>query len=158
MNRCNFEWCFTNWKSTQQQTRDEFTYEWDFGDGFKETGQAWTVWHFYAEQIPKTYEVKVTIIGGQDGKAVAVLAGKIEVTPAESKDLLFSDKTWAETLRVALALLAPILALVAGAKEKLLQLDFLAAVVAIFLMGFTANAIKDLLLQSSTSNTPKPAS
>ena len=83
----------------------------------------------------------------------------MEQTPSENP-FYFSDKTWAETLRVALALLAPMLALVAGAREKLFQQDFLTSAIAIFLMGFTANAIKDLLTQGAPApaNSPKNGS
>ena len=66
------------------------------------------------------------------------------------------ERTWVEGARAGVALLAPLLALVAGAREKVLQQDLFMAVVAIFLMGFTADAIKNLLMQGSTPSAGKP--
>jgi hypothetical protein len=47
------------------------------------------------------------------------------------------------------------LALVAGAREKLLQQDFLTAAIAILLMGFTADTIKNLLTQGPIAGPEK---
>ena len=148
-----FRLAFRNQVANSAAARDEFTYEWDFGKQFIESGKSLTVWHYFTEAAEEK-TITVRIYKAEDGMLAATLTKtiKVEQTPSENP-FYFSDKTWAETLRVALALLAPMLALVAGAREKLFQQDFLTSAIAIFLMGFTANAIKDLLTQGA----PAPA-
>jgi len=137
--------------------RDEFVYEWNFGNQFVESGKALSIWHFFIDPA-KSQPIKVIIYDGQDGTLVAALSKTIDVELTQSENsFYFSDKAWAESLRVAIALLAPMLALVAGAREKILGQDFLTSAIAIFLMGFTANAIKDLLTQGAPNSATKPA-
>jgi hypothetical protein len=50
-------------------------------------------------------------------------------------------------LRLMLALVIALLGLLAGAKEQLLKLDVLPALVAIFLLGFGADQVKNLFTQ-----------
>ena len=46
-----------------------------------------------------------------------------------------------------MALVIALFGLIAGAKEQLLKLDLVAALVAIFMLGFGADQIKNLLTQ-----------
>jgi hypothetical protein len=52
-----------------------------------------------------------------------------------------------EVLRLLLALFIALVALIAGAKEQLLKLDVIPALIAIFFVGFSADQIKNLLTQ-----------
>ncbi len=52
-----------------------------------------------------------------------------------------------EVLRLLLALFVALVALIAGAKEQLLKLDVIPAMIAIFFVGFSADQIKNLLTQ-----------
>jgi hypothetical protein len=122
------------------------------GDKHLETSSTWSVWHFY----PTTglQELKLTIRrdGSQMVKQITKTV-KVEDLPGSP---WLKERTWVEAVRTGVALLAPLLTLVAGAREKLLQVDLSTAVIAIFLMGFTADAIKNLLLQGPASGTAKP--
>ena len=50
-----------------------------------------------------------------------------------------------EWLRLLLALFVALIGLLAGAKDQLLKLDVLPALLAIFLIGFSADQVKNLL-------------
>jgi hypothetical protein len=65
--------------------RNEFTYEWDFGDGLQEKGLAWTVRHFYKDHKKDPYPVKVTIFSLKEGKVVSTLTEQIQVETETSK-------------------------------------------------------------------------
>jgi hypothetical protein len=58
---------------------------------------------------------------------------------------LLSERTVTEGLRLTAALLIAVFGLVAGAKDQLAKLDVLPGLVAIFLVGFGADTIKNLL-------------
>jgi hypothetical protein len=55
-----------------------------------------------------------------------------------------SDHASVETLRLLLALGIAVLALVAGAREQLLKLDVIPGLIGVFLLGFGADAVKNL--------------
>jgi hypothetical protein len=61
------------------------------------------------------------------------------------KELLFGDRTWTELARVGIALTLALLALLAGARQQLIQLDFVPGLIAVFLLGFGADQFKNLL-------------
>lgn len=52
-----------------------------------------------------------------------------------------------EGLKLAAALFVAVFALVSGAKDQLLKLDLLPGLVAVFVIGFTADTVKNLLTQ-----------
>jgi hypothetical protein len=57
----------------------------------------------------------------------------------------FESRVWAEAAKLAAALLIAIFGLVAGAQEQLAKLDVVPGLVAVFLVGFGADTIKNLL-------------
>ena len=123
---------------------DAIDCRWDFGHGgLQESG--WQVAHFFPEP-PGTYEVKATFWqGGQqitDPQGPVVLGQSITTQPLASED---SPRTQAELVQLGIALLIALLGLLAGATEQLQKLDFLAAAVAVFLLGFGADSIKNAL-------------
>jgi hypothetical protein len=77
---------------------------------------------------------------------------QVEAVPQEKQ-----DRTRAEIIQLAIVLLVALLGLLAGAREQLQKLDFLAAVVALFLLGFSADAIKTALAPPKDVSEPKPA-
>ena len=122
------------------------------GAKYTEASQSWKVWHFYP--VTGLQELKLTI--RREGvEAVTPLTRTIKVEDLPGSPWL-KERTWVEAARTGVALLAPLLALVAGAREKLLQVDLITAFIAIFLMGFTADAVKNLLVQGPPSDTAKP--
>jgi hypothetical protein len=65
----------------------------------------------------------------------------------------FGERSQTEFLKLGAALFIAIFALVAGAKDQLLQLDLLPGLIAVFLVGFGADTIKNLL---TTKSEPTP--
>jgi hypothetical protein len=149
--------------------REELTCHWEFGDGLKATG--WEVTHYY--ELPHTQwrarcREWLGRPGGtrQPGAVFDVTAsfhdekGKPIVDP-NTKDLLtvkrevsvrptragwtFGERAQMEYLKLAAALLIAVFALVTGAKDQLAKLDVLPGLVAVFLVGFGADTIKNLL-------------
>ena len=123
---------------------DAIDCRWDFGHGgLQESG--WQVAHFFPAP-PGTYEVKATFWqGGQqiaDQQGPVVLGQPITTQPLPAED---SPRTQAEVVQLGIALLIALLGLLAGATEQLQKLDFLAAAVAVFLLGFGADSIKNAL-------------
>jgi len=60
-------------------------------------------------------------------------------------------------VRFGIVLVATILGLLGGAREQLMRLDVLAGLVAVFLIGFGADAVKNILVDRSTTGTKTPA-
>jgi len=66
-----------------------------------------------------------------------------------------SNRGW-QTLSFFLALLVVLIGMIAGAKEQILKLDLVPALIAIFLAGFGADQIKNLLTkQNESGSSPK---
>jgi hypothetical protein len=60
-------------------------------------------------------------------------------------------------VRLAMALVIALFGLIAGAKEQLLKLDLVPALLAVFMVGFGADQIKNLLTQKTpTPDTTSP--
>jgi hypothetical protein len=128
--------------------RHEFLCEWDFGhDDLKEKGEA--VSHFFPQERKYTVQVNFHNATGQPitpGQSKPLSISKsIQVMPDERGWL--GERTWIELIRLSIALVAALLALVAGAREQLLKLDVAAGLIAVFLLGFGADSIKNLLTQ-----------
>jgi len=131
--------------------REEWTCAWDFGDGLTESG--WTVSHYFL-LCKRRQSRKITVratFRDEHGHQVQNSAGApVEVTREitihpSSLNQLLGERTFTEALRLAAALLIAIFALVSGAKDQLTKLDVLPGLVAVFLVGFGADTIKNLL-------------
>ena len=118
--------------------------------------KGWRVNHFFPK--PDKYTVKATF-RKKDGTIVADETKPIEVVgevPVGSDNTsVFSDRTWIEGVRFAAVLFATILGLLGGAREQLMRLDVLAGLVAVFLIGFGADTVKNMLVDRGA--TPEPA-
>jgi hypothetical protein len=135
--------------------REEWTCGWDFGDGLSERG--WSVSHYFLlQRVPfsvrrqrRVFTVTATFQDG-DGHRVAANGHPVQITrdiavsPSTISRLL-GERTITEAIRLAAALLIAVFGLVAGAKDQLLKLDVLPGLVAVFLVGFGADTIKNLL-------------
>ena len=158
--------------------REEWTCDWDFGD--KLTGRGWDVSHYFLLEknaIRKAqaqgFKVKVWL-RGPDGMPAGMVA--YQETPHASQVSLGSsgqptdeltvrpprartskDRASLELIKLGAALAIAVFGLVAGAQQQLDQLDVIPGLVAIFLVGFGADTIKNLLTQTSTKpKTPTP--
>lgn len=132
----------------------------------------WDVMHYF--QQADTYKLEITLTRAADGAKFSVqpndsFTGEIRVLPERRrrfkrvlKYLLTGQfsaayyewskgkigATWVfEGWRLLMALFIALLGLLAGAKEQLLKLDLVPALIAIFLIGFGADQVKNLLTQ-----------
>ena len=160
--------------------RDEYIYAWDFDhQGLKENG--WSVSHYFPdatkressrsrwlwwpargwswikarvrhETLRGPYHVTLTLF--RDGQEVGVATRDLEVWPPLRVKIRAS--LWTEMLRLSLALGIVTAGLIAGAREQILKLDVFAALLAIFLLGFGSDRIKNAFTQPSANASPPP--
>ena len=151
-------------------SRDEWTCTWDFGHpanpawtgqqkNMTETG--WSVSHYFP--VAKEYTIKVNFRHQTDGELnksegssePATISDTIAVGTTEilgwknagRRVGRFVRSRWGGFARFLLALAPALLGLVAGAKEQLLKMDCVPALIAIFLVGFGSDQVKNLLGQ-----------
>ena len=149
------------------------------------TEEGWVVTHYFQEGAQ--YNLKISITHEIDGTVLPIPNvdvfpdGEIAVIQEErsnpwrafkallSGNWALARKEWRERrrtrkaldyVRLGLALIIALFGLIAGAKEQLLKLDVLPALLAVFMIGFGADQIKNLLAQKSpgtdsTTNTPR---
>ncbi len=142
--------------------RDEYVCQWTFdhadSDGrptkWLETG--WTVQHFFPK--PGSYKAQATF-QRKDGSLVADQTNTVtvidtDVTVGSDGRAWFGNRTWIEVVRFGIVLVATVLGLLGGAREQLMRLDIAAGLVAVFLIGFGADAVKNILVDRSTAPDP----
>lgn len=168
--------------------REEYTYEWAFGhDGLTEKGwsvshyfpeatgaepaaeemrprlrRMWDflvhlpAWAFAKQPIyRKSYLVKVAYI--RDNAKMATMAEReIDVRPPLRVKLRAS--LWMELGRLSLAMFVAAVTLIAGAREQVLKLDVLPALIAVFLIGFGGDRIKNFFTQREPATREEPKS
>jgi hypothetical protein len=103
------------------------------------------------------YKVKVTFVR-DDGETVpGAVTSEIRVRPPLVMKVRASF--WMEFLRLILALGIAAAGLLVGAREQILKLDLLPALIAVFLLGFGSDRIKNFFTQraQATTEEPKPA-
>lgn len=152
--------CFDNKEVNESAARDEWTCEWSFGDKLQEKG--WTVSHYFLlsrparfkKALPAEFTVRATF-RKPDGQPLLhaenqplAIERKLTVQPSR-QERFFGDRSRTELLKLLAALFIAVFALVAGAKEQLLKLDILPGLIAVFLVGFGADTIKNLLTTKS---------
>jgi len=123
--------------------QSSFICEWHFGDGFAEEG--WRVSHYFAREGSFDVKAVVTERGGQPTDV-----GPVMVKAHQQTDKRIGTRTRLELIRLGIALLVVLLGLVAGAKEQIARLDLVPALMALFLLGVTADQIKNLLSSRTT--------
>ena len=149
---------------------DEWTCRWDFSLANEPTlhEEGWQVTHYF--QKPEKYTLAVTLINNADRKEYKVDAGEaatVDVQGAKRRKLrtviwLLLTLRWGkaaeewhksrtgagrilEIMWLLLTLFLALIGMIAGAKEQVLKLDLVPALIAIFLVGFGADQIKNLL-------------
>ncbi len=137
----------------QSAASDKFEYEWNFGHlNLIERGKE--VSHFFPEK--KEYTVKVEFKDA-DGKPVedengqnVILDKKINVEPSKYEKV--GQRTKVEIVHFLIALSIALIGLFAGAKEQMLKMDVFGGLIAVFLIGFGADTIKNLLTRRQNEN------
>jgi hypothetical protein len=123
--------------------------DWFFPDDLQEKG--WKICHFFTtEGIAKVEAVVSSQV--PDGRPAPTRKVKnITVRRAPRSP---SPQLFAELVRFAITLFIALAGLVAGAQQQLQKLDLLPAMVAVFLIGFGADSVKNLLSQAPSRTTP----
>ena len=127
--------------------REEWRYTWNFGDDLTEF-TTWTVWHYFRK--PGRFNVSVTFEDLQGKKVLqADMMTPLEVKRTVSVDPeiipFFGERTWIELIKLAIALFVAGIGLIAGARDQLLKLDPVPGLIAVFIAGFGADTIKNLI-------------
>lgn len=127
---------------------------WNFGHhDLTEIG--WNVAHYFPSKGQYTIQMSFRGLRGKpledaSGNPLPPIKKTIEVGTDPDSSLV-GDRTAAELVYLGIALIAAVIALVAGAKEQFLKLDLLPGLIAVFLLGFGADTIKNLLTPRQTS-------
>jgi hypothetical protein len=155
--------CFDNHAYNRTQALAELTCVWDFDDRLSEKG--WAICHFYQEPAEKTITAVIplaTLATQNQQAAGGTQSGSVEFTKkltVRKASTSFSSQKWfAEGLRFGIAFFLALIGLIAGAQDQLAKLDVLPALIAVFLLGFGADTIKNILTQpAQTQVTQSPA-
>ncbi|HWF04516.1 MAG TPA: hypothetical protein VHA06_12570 [Candidatus Angelobacter sp.] len=150
--------------------RSEWTCRWEFTNKDELTlhEEGWQVTHYF--QKPEEYGLKVTIIKNADRTTVAVDPSAVPPIKVQEEkrrrwlnvigalfrfDLTAAREEWKksrtgairvlELLWLILTMILALIGMIEGAKEQILKLDIVPAMIAIFLVGFGADQIKNLL-------------
>ena len=97
-----------------------------------------------------SYELAVTfrdpngkLLTNDEGRP-ATLKRTVVITPSEVGHGV-GERTRLELLKLGIALLIAVFGLVSGAQDQIARLDVLPGIIAVFLVGFTADSVKRLL-------------
>lgn len=144
--------CFQNPDHNDAKALNELTCDWVFTDPPHPnlTEKGWSVCHFFQERGDKNVEATIPIPGG--GPPDHVTLNK--VLPVRERSASLTASRWfAEWLRFAIAFFIALTGLLAGAQDQLAKLDVLPAIIAVFLLGFGADSIKNIFGQPLASST-----
>jgi hypothetical protein len=122
--------------------------DWFFPGDLQEKG--WKICHFFTDEGSARVEAVVSsqVPEGRPAPTRKVKNITVRQTPRSASPLLF-----AELVRFAITLFIALVGLVAGAQQQLQKLDLLPAMVAVFLIGFGADSVKNLLSQAPSRTT-----
>jgi hypothetical protein len=129
--------------------REEIDVNWDFGDGL--SGKGWSVYHYFQiRRRRNSYELGVTFrdsngkpLTNDQGRPVTVKQ-TIVISPSEIGRGV-GERTRLELLKLGIALMIAVFGLVSGAQDQIARLDLFPGIIAVFLVGFTADSVKRLL-------------
>lgn len=149
--------CFDEPRFDLSAAAEEFTAKWDFGDGMTEN--SWVIWHYYQDEKEMTVttssfrQIGAPVImdpNGPKGKKLELEKVELDVKTEEKNRLGERGKT--ELVRLLVALFVAVVGLIAGANQQLAKLDILPGLIAVFVVGFSADSIKNILLPPSTKS------
>ena len=117
--------------------------DWIFPGDLHEKG--WKICHFFTDEGIARVEAVVSsqVPEGRPAPTRKMKNITVRRTPRSPNPQLF-----AELVRFAITLFIALVGLVAGAQQQLQKLDLLPAMVAVFLIGFGADSVKNLLSQA----------
>jgi hypothetical protein len=142
--------------------RDQFVVEWNFEDEHR--GEGWVASHYFLRRRERgssvlsgrkdQFQVTARLID-PSGRPVQLQGGETvvlerQILVHQSELSRRGERTRAEIIKLGAALLIAAIGLIAGAQSQIDKLDLIPGLVAVFLVGFSANSIKRLLTSSST--------
>jgi hypothetical protein len=151
---------------TAAQSR--FKCEWRFGSADDENSdqtneEGWSISHYLTERKPLKVSVAVYNVvhpaetiqpTGPPDSPVATLDAML--TPATDPSDRRAHRMKAEVIGLGVVLLIALLGLVTGAREQITKLDIVPGMIAVFLLGFSADSIKGVLTAKPAASETKP--
>jgi len=136
-----------NFRYDGAAARDCFTCRWDFGDDCQPE-KGWKVSHYFFKT--GNYDVSVTftddegepLVSGDPPKPVT-LTETIKVESSEIRP--WGERSKIEAMQLAIVLLVACFTLLAGANDQLAKVDLVPGLIAVFVLGFSADQIKTAL-------------
>jgi hypothetical protein len=156
----------------QAAARAEWNCRWTFGDGLGADGwnpshyyanllkyppespdaasaskKAGRKWPFFAPKPKHKFTVSVTFTdeNGQTIPTVVPIVREIQVTRSGDGGSLRYERSITEGVRLIAVLAIAVVGLIVGAKDQLARLDVLPGLIAIFMLGFSADSVKNIL-------------
>jgi hypothetical protein len=143
---------------------NDITPIWDFGHDDLTPEDGWEVVHYFPRNCSYIVKAKfqrrsggflrTTDVPSSDQPAAAGPEGPMVFTRRiVQASFVRGGSSWSfflEAVRLLVALVPALLALYAGALDKLAKLDLVSALIAVFLLGFSSDQVKNLLTQKST--------
>ena len=132
--------------------RNEFECVWDFGALGKEEG--WRISHYFASQDEATFSVSFR---RPDGEMI-MKAGSDNIKARKEHPITlqratgkrkYGERAKIERIQLAVALAIALIGLFAGAREQLMKLDVFSGLIGVFLIGFGADTVKNLITKRS---------
>jgi hypothetical protein len=128
--------------------RDEWVCNWAFPGDLHE--RWWSVWHYFQDAGDNT--VTVTFEDAEGHPVVGADRQPLEVSATINVRRATKESAGkryvVEGLRLAMAMFIAVVGLVAGAREQVLKLDLVPGLVAVFVIGFGADTLKNLITQT----------
>jgi len=162
--RVCIEVVFDNPELNLSSARNEIVCEWDFGNAGFEKG--WKISHYFRKKSETKFK---TMFYDEKGKPILFapkntnfeetsVEAKVETSQETSvetrvelqdiKEKKSDEQTNIEIIKFSIAFIIAIIALFTGAKEQILKLDLVSGLIAVFLLGFGADAIKNYVTKS----------
>ena len=143
---------FNNKKFTSSTAINRVTCIWDFGFIGKETG--WNIVHYFRNPEESTYAVSFLKPDGEmikkSGTGESLLrTSMIQLQPHAKK---WSNEVVAiEIIKFSISFFTAVFGLIAGAREQLLKLGPMSGILAVFILGFSADTVKNLITRPVTN-------
>jgi hypothetical protein len=146
--RVSIEVVFDNPELNLSSARNEIVCEWDFGNvGFE---KGWKISHYFRKKSETKFK---TLFYDEKGKPVLIAPENKDfvsetVELQDIKETKYDERTNIEIIKFSIAFIIAIIALFTGAKEQILKLDLVSGLIAVFLLGFGADAIKNYVTKT----------
>jgi len=151
---------FDNCRYNHSNALEQLACNWNCGDGIVVwlPKKGWSVWHFYITPG------ETTITAGFPQVIAAAPDNASDGMQFQSQFVVhkalpsFSTQYWfAAGLQFAIVFFLALVGLVGGARDQLAKLDVIPALIAVFLLGFGADTIKNVLARKDGQPSPSPA-